>query len=370
MTLESPRLRTIALATLLIAPAWVVACEDGTTSGPEEVTIRAGKGGGGKGGGGKGGGGGDPQVDSTEPDKAPQGATLDVRVFGSNFVPGSQAEFLLAGQSTGDIATNSTTVVNEGELIANITIDDLATTTFYDVQVKTPDNKGGIGAEMFEVLTAVVATGGIKTLDIGGAPREEEISAPFFNDSKFEFGVRFDENAATDLIEVAFVNSLAAAGAVPGNCSDGRCGACMYLPSDLDQTDPTILIDLAQELVKAGADRSPGGLRGHLDLKKLQAEGDVSTARHTIQTEYWHTTYDVRVEVGIRRLSPPLSALGSPTIELIEKDRDNGDGRTRSVYRVKSGAVRSWYQGSPNPVFACPLLDEVDLTVLRVEPAP
>ncbi len=99
----------------------------------------------------KGGGGGGPAVDDTEPPGAPQGKTLDVRVFGSRFDQGSRAAFTLDG-IPGKVHTNSTRFVNRSELVSNITIDLDADITLYDVEVTTSKGKKGVGADLFKVV--------------------------------------------------------------------------------------------------------------------------------------------------------------------------------------------------------------------------
>lgn len=114
--------------------------------------IQAAKGGGGSGG---------PAVSATDPDSATQDTTLDVRVLGSGFEPGSRAEFALDSVVGPNIRTNSTRYVSSRELIANITIAADAVTDLYDVIVTTLAGKKGIGTEMFTV------TKGFTLLDLG-----------------------------------------------------------------------------------------------------------------------------------------------------------------------------------------------------------
>jgi hypothetical protein len=105
---------------------------------------------GGNGGGGSG-GGATPGVDRTDPESAPQGVTLDVRVLGSNYDGGSRVTFLLDGSATPKVRTNATTFVSPTELIANITIAVDAQPDRYDVQVTASGGKKGIGIELFAV---------------------------------------------------------------------------------------------------------------------------------------------------------------------------------------------------------------------------
>jgi len=90
-------------------------------------------------------------VDSTVPDNGPLGATMDVRVLGSGFTRGSQAEFALDGIVGADVVTNSTRYVKATELEANITIAPDATLDLYDVIVTTSNGRKGVGIESFAV---------------------------------------------------------------------------------------------------------------------------------------------------------------------------------------------------------------------------
>lgn len=97
------------------------------------------------------GGGGPPvRVTATDPTGAEQGTTLDVRILGSSFEPGSNAAFILDG-TPGLVGTNFTTFVSQDELIANITVDAGADLGLYDVEVITPHGKKGVGTELFEI---------------------------------------------------------------------------------------------------------------------------------------------------------------------------------------------------------------------------
>jgi len=135
-------------------------CAQELATGPESADVRAAKGGNGKGGGGSGGGGddeaADPTVDSTDPSSAPQGTTLDVRVFGADFDDGSSVEFLLDLAPTTKVRTNSSTFLNSTELVANVTIDDDADIELYDVQVTTRRGKKGVGIELFAITAPFV----------------------------------------------------------------------------------------------------------------------------------------------------------------------------------------------------------------------
>ena len=95
--------------------------------------------------------GGGPSVEAADPPEAPQDVTLDVQIIGSGFEDGSQVTFLLAGESTPKILTNSSTFVDSNTLVANITIAPDADLAFYDIQVMSIRGKKGIGSELFAV---------------------------------------------------------------------------------------------------------------------------------------------------------------------------------------------------------------------------
>ena len=100
------------------------------------------------------GGGRGPSVRETDPSFAPQGTTLNVRVLGSGYDPGTRAIWALNGDTTFSVTkveTNSTGFVSSSELVANITIDAGASIDLYDVVVLTAGGKKGIGIEKFEV---------------------------------------------------------------------------------------------------------------------------------------------------------------------------------------------------------------------------
>ncbi len=99
-------------------------------------------------------GGGSPKVkvDSTDPSSAEQETTLDVRVFGSGFVEGSEARFLLDGVVVPGVQRNGNTeFVSPSEVKVNITIAVDAIVDLYDVEVRTPRGKKGVGADLFQV---------------------------------------------------------------------------------------------------------------------------------------------------------------------------------------------------------------------------
>lgn len=86
----------------------------------------------------KGGGGGGPKVTGVDPNSAPQGTTLDIRVIGSGFEDGSVVTLLLAGKSTPKIRTISTTFGDENNLTAKVTIAVDAEIALYDIEVTPP----------------------------------------------------------------------------------------------------------------------------------------------------------------------------------------------------------------------------------------
>jgi probable HAF family extracellular repeat protein len=94
-----------------------------------------------------------PAVTSTAPSEAKQGMTLDVQVNGSGFDKGSRVDFLLSGQTTLKVHTNSVKYVSAKQLVANITIAADALTDLYDVAVTTSTGRKGIGTELFTIST-------------------------------------------------------------------------------------------------------------------------------------------------------------------------------------------------------------------------
>jgi hypothetical protein len=90
-------------------------------------------------------------VTATDPDTATQDTTLDVVVTGSNFDPGSAAQWAIAGVPSSRVRTNATQFVNSKRLIANITIAADADPVLYDVIVTTATGKKGIGTELFAI---------------------------------------------------------------------------------------------------------------------------------------------------------------------------------------------------------------------------
>ena len=98
-------------------------------------------------------GGGPPKVKSTDPSSAEQETTLDVRIFGSGFVEGSEARFLLDGVEVPGVKRNGNTqFVSASEVVANITIAVDAIIDLYDAEIRTPRGKKGVGADLFQVV--------------------------------------------------------------------------------------------------------------------------------------------------------------------------------------------------------------------------
>ncbi|MDP9341121.1 MAG: IPT/TIG domain-containing protein [Actinomycetota bacterium] len=86
-----------------------------------------------------------PAPTSTSPNTGARGATMNVTVFGSNFVSGAKATF------GAGITVNSTSFVSSGQLTANITIAAGATTGPRTVKVVNPDKGVGNCAGCFTV---------------------------------------------------------------------------------------------------------------------------------------------------------------------------------------------------------------------------
>lgn len=103
-----------------------------------------------------------PTVTGAEPNAAPRGTTLDVRVLGSGFDNGSRAIWALDGDTTfakTRVKTNATAFVSSTELRANITIGLDATIDLYDIVVVTTGGKKGIGLEQFAVTLEIIDLG-------------------------------------------------------------------------------------------------------------------------------------------------------------------------------------------------------------------
>jgi len=136
-----PSSRRIPLAAVFAVVA-LFACSEPPTTGLLDVPVSFAKGGGG------------PKVTGAEPNFSVPSVTLDVRVIGTGFVDGSEVDFLLAGESTPKIVTNHSTWVDDQTLIVNITISADADIALYDIRVRPPRGKNGIGTELFSVKKA------------------------------------------------------------------------------------------------------------------------------------------------------------------------------------------------------------------------
>jgi hypothetical protein len=97
------------------------------------------------------------QVTAADPPTGEQGTVnLSVKVTGKGFKPGAQAKWFVTGTTNpGGVTVNSTAFVSSTELTANITIDDAAVISNFDIQVQS-GGRTGKGTELF----AVVAKGG------------------------------------------------------------------------------------------------------------------------------------------------------------------------------------------------------------------
>lgn len=96
---------------------------------------------------------GDIAVNSADPPSAPQGiVSLNVSVKGKGFKRGAQAKWFVSGTTNpGGVTVNSTTYVSSSELVANITVADTASLSFFDIQVQNSDGRTGKGIELFNV---------------------------------------------------------------------------------------------------------------------------------------------------------------------------------------------------------------------------
>lgn len=214
--------RSLALAGVLL-PALVVGCGEAPTAVQDVADVMAAKGGipgppsdGGGDGGDDTDGSSDPSVEDTDPGAAPQDTTLDVRVFGTGFDAGSNADFLLEGETTKTVMTNSTTFVNDTELIANITISADAVPELYDVRVTTSKGKKGVGIELFEVEGP--------TTDLAGA--DVESGAGLYSDGKGYYIGEFNTNTTRPNPDNASYNTRP-------QCDEGR-RVDLRLPTDAD----------------------------------------------------------------------------------------------------------------------------------------
>jgi hypothetical protein len=95
------------------------------------------------------------QVNSTNPEAAPQGTTnLNVTVNGNGFKRGAKAQWFVGGTTNpGGVTVNSTTFNGSTSLTANITIASDAVTSGFDVKVINIDGRTGVGSDAFTVTT-------------------------------------------------------------------------------------------------------------------------------------------------------------------------------------------------------------------------
>ena len=162
MKLSTGTARSLILFTLPLA---IAACADPPTRSPEDAGIRAAKGGGGI------------QVTSADPDEMLYDTTEEITIGGSGFSDGDVAVFVSSVDGT-ELTTNSTTVNSSTEISANVTASALATPGFYNVEVRPPRGRKGIGIDLLEVACppedtrpACAGGGGVKSalVDVGGA---------------------------------------------------------------------------------------------------------------------------------------------------------------------------------------------------------
>lgn len=132
--------RTLA-GSFFITLAGLSACADQQPVVPEGLSVQAAK---------PDGTGKPVKVDETDPSSGEQTERLFVRILGSGFDDGSVATWLKDGDPTG-VQTHSTDYVSDGELLADIEIDEEARLGLWDVEVMTIRGKKGIGIESFEV---------------------------------------------------------------------------------------------------------------------------------------------------------------------------------------------------------------------------
>ena len=343
MTVRS-RPRVVRYCSLLALFA-LGGCAQELATGPESADVRAAKGGNGKGGGGGSGGGGgddggigDPTVDRTDPTSAPQGTTLDVAVFGTNYEPGSDVTILLDLKSTRDARTNSTTFVSDTELIANITIDDDAEIDFYDVQVTTPRGKKGVGIELLEI-TGPTADLARCTLDASGGCQSGTTEGLYADGQGFYVGWF---NANTKSKDEANFN-------VNAPCEDGRSMNIVLPSSWLALGSPS--------LCNAGPGSGATG-RAHFHVPELlQADGSCAggepcpigssepgatptgvSGSPTLRHHFW---FDTDGDGAFDDL--PANAVWTDGAYTVE--RRGSDGATACEWRVTGATADLWVDG-------------------------
>ncbi len=99
-------------------------------------------------------------VTAADPPFGNQGQSQkQVKVFGSGFANGDQAAWQRNGVDDPKITVHATAFVSTSELRATITIAGDAELAFYDIAVRGPGRKGGIGTLLFEVTQATQIPG-------------------------------------------------------------------------------------------------------------------------------------------------------------------------------------------------------------------
>ena len=98
---------------------------------------------------------GNVSVTAADPMSAEQGTiNLNVKVTGKGFKNGAKAKWFVTGTTDpGGVTVNSTTFVSSSEVTANITVDDAAAISNFDIQVTNSDGRGGKGTELFAVTS-------------------------------------------------------------------------------------------------------------------------------------------------------------------------------------------------------------------------
>jgi hypothetical protein len=93
------------------------------------------------------------QVNSTNPNTAPQGTTnLNVTVKGNGFKKGAKTQWFVSGTTnSGGVTVNSTAFNSSSQLTANITVSTTAVTSGFDVVVTNADGRTGVGRDAFTV---------------------------------------------------------------------------------------------------------------------------------------------------------------------------------------------------------------------------
>jgi len=332
--------RWIGRATLLGLTTWGLACgETSTQPTIDSIVIQAARGGGGS--------GPKVKVNSTDPTGAPQDTRLDVTVFGSGFDMTSQVEFLLNRKSTNDIKTNSTKLVDENEVLADITIAADAVVDLFDVKVTAAGGrKRGIGIELFEVSRNPGATGRAEAeVEItGGVATVPAIQPVNFTENSNR--LRFNTGAFDILnIDLAIAMTLTESAKI-GACEPGG------------NTDEPGLDDLFAKLIDNTSGRK---LFVRIDKNSLDPPSPSLDNEFLVNwTEGDKGPFDLIIRSA--KLNP---GAGSPTVTLAAGDI-NGDEFTVKftggsvVLKNRTGKVRD------HLALACPNLDVITITLERL----